>query len=142
MTGARVRPLLNLADVLGRFGVDAIELDEELVAHRLGEDREEVGAIVGRHLAGDVRDRLGRHALDELFLLVLVEALEDVGGLPGGELLEDLRDLVRLELAQDVGEILGVDLFEQLAHLIRILLEDLLHIRSEECAEPHGAVFL
>ena len=55
--------LLDLADVLRRLpGSTAIELDEELVPHRLGEDGEEVGPVVGRHpRSRDLRHRLGRH---------------------------------------------------------------------------------
>ena len=84
------------------------------------------------------RDRLGRHLLDELFLLVLVEALEDGRRVLGGHAREQLGRLVGLELADDVGEVLGVDLVEQLAHLIRILLEDLLDVGAEEGGEAHG----
>ena len=80
-----------------------------------------------------------RHLLDELFLLVLVEALEDGRRVLGGHAREQLAGLVRLELADDVGEVLGVDLVEQLAHLLRILLEDLLDVGAEQAAEAHGA---
>ena len=117
VAGARLRPLLDLADFLGGLGVDLLERLEELLAHRLGQHAEEVGAVVGRHLAGDLGHRLRRHLLDELFLLVLVEALEDGRRVLGGHPREQLAGLVGLELADDVGEVLGVDLVEQLAHL-------------------------
>ena len=137
MAGARLRPLLDLADVLGGLGVDLLELLEDGVADRLGQEAEEVGAIVGRHLARDVRHALGRHQLDDLFLLVLVEALEDRRGVLGGQPREELGGLVGVELADEVGEVLGVDLVEQLAHLIRILLEELFQIGAEQRREAH-----
>ncbi len=137
VAGARLGPLLDGADLLGRLGVDPLERLEELVAHRLGEDGEEVGPVVAGHLAGDVRDGLGRHALDEVFLLVVVEALEDRRGVLGRHAREDLRRLVRVELREEVGDVLGVDLGEEVPDLLRILLEDLLHVRAEEGADAH-----
>jgi hypothetical protein len=77
VAGAGVRPLLDLADLLGGGGVDPLQRLEDLVAHCLGQHAEEVGPVVGRHLARDLGHRFGRHLIDELFLLVLFEALED-----------------------------------------------------------------
>ena len=132
VTRAGGRPLLDLADVLGALGVDLLEVIEDGVAHRLGQDAEEIGAIVGRHLAGDLSHALGRHQLGDLFLLVLLEALEDRRGVRRGHAREELGGLVGIELADEIGEVLGVDLLEELAHLIGILLEDLLQVRSEQ----------
>ena len=114
-----VRPLLDVADLLRGLGVDLLQRLEELLAHRLGQEAEEVGPVVGRHLARDLRDRLRRHLLDELFLLVLVEALEDGRGVLGRDAREELGGLVGLELGDEVGEVLGVDLVEELAQLLR-----------------------
>ena len=117
MPGARLGPLLDVADFLRGLRVDLLERLEELLAHRGGQDAEEVGAVVRGHLARDLRDRLGRHLLDELFLLVLVEALEDGRRVLGGEPREKLGRLVRLELGDEVREVLRVDLVEELAQL-------------------------
>ena len=75
---------------------------------------------------------MGGHLLDQLFLLVLVETLEDGRGVFGRQMREERRGLVWVELADDVGEVFGVDLVEELPHLIRILLEDLLDVRAEQ----------
>ena len=102
-----------------------------------GQGAEQVGAIVGGHLAGDLRDRLGRHLLYELALLVLVEALEDGRRLLGREPREELGGFVGVEIRDDIGEVLGMDLVEQLADLVRILFKDLLDVGAEECCETH-----
>ena len=137
MAGARLRPLLDVADLLRGLRVDLLERLEDLLAHRLGQHAEEVRPVVGRHLAGDLRDRLRRHLLDELLLLVLVEALEDGGGVLRGHPREQLARLVGVQLAHEVGEVLRVDLVEQLAHLIRVLLEELLEVGAEEARQAH-----
>ena len=79
----------------------------------------------------------GGISVDELVLLVLLEALENRRRVLRGHPREERRGLVGFELAEDVGEVLGVDLVEQHADLLRILLEDLLDVRAEEGAEPH-----
>jgi hypothetical protein len=137
VAGAGRWPLLDLADLLGRLRVHLLEGQEELVADGLRQDAEEVGAVVAGHLAGDVGDRLGRHELDELLLLVVLEALEDGGRVLCGHPGEHLCRLLGLQLADEVGKVLGVDLREQLADLLGILLEDLLHIGAEERADTH-----
>ena len=137
VAGARLRPLLDLADLLRRLGVELLQRLEELLADGLGQEAEEVGAVVRRHLARDLRDRLGRHLLDELFLLVLVEALEDRRRVLRGEAREELGGLVGLELGDDVGEVLGVELVEEVAQRVRILFEDLLDVGTEEGGEAH-----
>ena len=138
MAGAGGRPLLDLADLLGGLRIDPLQRLHQLLAHLLGQGAEQVGSIVGRHLAGDVGDRLRRHRLDELFLLVLFETLEDGSSVLRGQTGEQLGGVVGLELGDDVREIFGVNLVEQLAHLLRILLEDLTNVGGEEAAEAHG----
>ena len=62
---------------------------------------------------------------------LVVETLEDVGGLARRHPLEELRRFVGVELGDEIRDVLGVDLLEELPHLLRIVAKDLAHVVDE-----------
>jgi hypothetical protein len=137
--GRVLRPLGELFDLGGGLGIDLLERLEEAIAHRLGQALDEVGPLVGGHLADDRRDALEPHPLDDRLLGVVVEALEDRRRVLGLEAREDERRLVVVQHPEEVGEVLVVDLLEQIAELRRVLGEELSDLRHDGGSEAqHG----
>ena len=130
-----VGPLLDVADLLRGLRVDLLQRLEELLAHRVGQDAEEVGAVVGRHLAGDVRATDSGGICSTSSSCSCSSRRSKMGAASSaGRRASSCARLVRLELADDVGEVLGVDLVEQLPDAVGVLFEELLDVRAEQGA--------